>query len=374
MQIAIDALGLPPFGGARTSALGWLKALGHQDRTNEYLVFLSHPEQELAPFPNFKQRIAPISNRFGVRLWAQCRLPFLLKRERVDLLHSMKNLGLIAAPCPTVVAVNDLTHLILMDQYSFIDGFYWRVVQPRILGQAKRVIAISENTKQDLIHWYGLDDKKIVVIYPSCDPRFRRDYDPEDLEEVRTRYRLPSAMLLFVGGLGIHKNVVTLIRAFARIITEIPHGLVVVGGMHHTSSDCTLNRLARMLRIEERVWFLGSVPASDLPLLYRLADLCVFPSLNEGFGLALLEAMVSGTPILASNRGSIPEVIGDAGRLVTDPLNDQAFATAIVELLADREALAWMRERGLARSRRFSWQHTAVSTLALYREIVHEQS
>jgi len=372
LRIAIDALGLSPFGGARTSALGWLRALGHQDRKNEYLVFLSHPEQELAPFPNFKQWIVPISNRFGVRLWAQCGLPFLLKRERVDLLHSIKNLGLIAVPCPTVITVNDLTHLILMDRYPSIDGLYWQVVQPRILRRAERIIAISESTKQDLMHWYELDEKKIVVIYPSCDLRFRRDYDPEGLEEVRTRYRLPSAILLFVGGLGIHKNVATLIRAFAQITMEIPHGLVVVGGMHHTSSDSTLNRLARVLRIEDRVWFLGAVPASDLPLLYRLADLCVFPSLNEGFGLALLEAMASGTPILASNRGSIPEVVGDAGRLVADPLDDQAFAAAIVKLLADRQTLAWMREQGLVRSQRFSWQQTAVSTLALYREIVHE--
>ena len=372
MRIAIDALGLPPFGGARTSALGWLKALGHQDHSNEYLVFLSHLEQELAPFSNFRQWVAPLSNRFGVRLWAQCRLPFLLRQEGIDLLHSMKNLGLIAVPCPTVVTVNDLTHLILMDRYPWVDSLYWRVVQPWILKRAERVVAISESTKRDLMYWYGLDDKKVAVIYPACDSSFRGDHDPESLEEVRARYRLPKEMLLFVGGLGIHKNVVTLIHAFAQITSDIPHSLVVVGGIHHTSSDRTLSRLVRALGIEDRVQFLGSVPASDLPPLYQLAELCVFPSLNEGFGLALLEAMASGIPVLASGRGSIPEVIGDAGCLVADPLDAKAFAGAIVELLADRKALAWMRERGLDRSRCFSWQQTAVSTIALYREIVHE--
>jgi glycosyltransferase involved in cell wall biosynthesis len=218
-----------------------------------------------------------------------------------------------------------------------------------------------------------LDDGKIVVIYPSCDPRFSREYGPGALEKVRNRYRLPDAMLVFVGGLGIHKNVATLIRAFARITRDVAHGLVVVGGMHHTSSDPTLSTLAAALGVEGRVWFLGSVPPSDLPPLYRLADLCVSPSLNEGFGLALLEAMASGTPVLASNRGGIPEVVGDAGRLIEDPLDDRALASAILDLLADPETLAQMRERGLEGSRRFNWQQTAQSTLELYGEIVHGQ-
>jgi len=115
------------------------------------------------------------------------------------------------------------------------------------------------------------------------------------------------------------------------------------------------------------------VPAADLPLLYRLADLCVFPSLNEGFGLALLEAMASGTPVLASDRGSIPEVVGDAAHLLQDPLDDHALADAMVDLLGDQTALAQMRERGLARSRRFDWQQTAAATLALYREVAGGQ-
>jgi len=270
-----------------------------------------------------------------------------------------------------LVTVNDLTHLMLIDQYPFLDGVYWRLVQPCILGRAERVIAISQSTMQDLIRWYGMDSSKIVVIYPSCDPGFRSEYSPGALTKVRNRYRLPDAMLLFVGGLGIHKNVATLIRAFARIRGEVAHGLVVVGGMHHTSSDATLSTLAAALGVQDRVWFLGSVPAADLPPLYRLADLCVSPSLNEGFGLALLEAMASGTPVLASNRGGIPEVVGDAGRLLEDPLDDQALASEILDLLADRETLAQMRERGLERSRRFSWQHAAASTLALYGELVH---
>jgi len=373
LRVAIDALGLPPFGGAKASALGWLAALGRYDRGNHYLVFLSCPEEALLPFPNIEQRVIPMHNRLAVRIWAQIQLPRLLAREKADLLHSVKNLSVFGAPCPTIITINDLSHVILRDLYPWIDGLYWRMIQPQILRRAARIIAISENTKHDLVRFYGLEANKIVTIYPSCDDRFRQPCESEEMERVRAKYDLPESLLLYVGGLGVHKNVIALVQAFARVAGEMPHGLVLVGGAHHTTSDRDLAQMVTALGVADRVWMLGSVPAQDLPPLYHLADLFLLASLNEGFGLVLLEAMACGTPVLVARSGSVLEVVGDAGWLLDDPLDVEGFATAIVTLLANHDMLAEMSTRGLERSRIFTWEQAAERTLALHREVADEQ-
>lgn len=373
LRIAVDALGLPPVGGAKASALGWLTALGRYDRENHYLVFLSRPEEALSSFSHIKQRVVPLHNRFAVRIWAQLWLPHLLAREKVDLFHSMKNLSILGAPCPTIITINDLSHMILRDLYTWTDGLYWEVVQPQILRRAARVIAISRNTKLDLVRFYGLEANRIVIICPSCDDRFRQPCGSEDLEYVRGKYGLPQSSLLYVGGMGVHKNVTTLVRAFAQIADKIPHGLVLVGGMYHTTSDRSLAQEVAALGVADRVWMLGPVPGEDMHVLYHLADLFLLASLNEGFGLVILEAMACGTPVLAAGSGSVPEVVGDAGWLLDDPLDVEGFSRAIVALLTDRDMLTEMSTRGLERSRIFTWKQTAERTMTLYREVADER-
>ncbi len=369
MQIAIDALGLPPFGGARVSTVSWLAALATHSTENRYVVFLSHPEESLRPFPHVEQRIVGLRNRFAVRVWAEVALPRMLARERVGLLHSMKNLGVFSAQCPTVITVNDLTHVVLRHLYPRVDSLYWQYFQPRVLRRAAKIIAISHSTKRDLLRFYRLRECNIAVIYPSCDEVFRRPCADADIERVRGRYHLPQRILLYVGGLGIHKNVITLVRAFEAAAREISHGLVIVGGTHHTSSDRAVAAYVSAAGLDKRVWLLGSVPREDLPPLYRMADLFISVSLNEGFGLALLEAMASGTPVLAGRTSSIPEVVGEAGCLVDDPTDADALCSEILRLTADHDRLRSMSTQGLRRSQLFSWKVAADRTLALYREV-----
>ena len=370
MRIAVDALGLPRFGGAKASATGWLAALARHGPENQYLVFLSRPEESLSPFANVRQRIVPVSNRFLVRIWAQLVIPQVLAHEQIDLLHNVKNLGVFGAPCPTIVTVNDLSHVVLQRLYPRADGFYWERIQPRLLRRAARVIAISENTRQDLLRLYRLEAERVVTIHPACDERYYQPCAAVELRRVHSRYGLPQKMLLYVGGLGVHKNVITLVRAFGRIANAVPHGLVVVGGAHHTTSDHDLSREAAAMGLSDRVWNLGSVPEEDLRPLYHQADLFLLASLNEGFGLVLVEAMACGLPVVAAGTSSVQEVVGDAARLIDDPTDGAAFAGAMLELLANRETLSEMRQRGLDRSRLFSWERTAVKTLALYHDIV----
>jgi len=369
LYIAIDALGLPRFGGARASAIGWLAALARHGANHRYLVLLSRPEDDLLRFQNIRQKVVPLRNRFLVRIWAQLTVPSLLGREHIDLLHSMKNLGIFGAPCPTIVTVNDLTHMVLRHLYPWADGFYWQHIQPRLLQSASRIIAISENTRRDLLRFYPLSEDHVVTIYPACDERYYQPCDRGEMDRVRAKYGLASRLLLYVGGLGVHKNVITLVRAFGRVAGQIPHTLVLVGGVHHTSSDCHLSDAVAALGLSDRVRLLGSVPDEDMVPLYHVADLFLLASLNEGFGLVLVEAMACGLPVVAARAGSVPEIVDNAAWLIDDPRDDAAFGEAIGHSLADEAMRAELRARGLMRANHFSWHNTARQTLELYADV-----
>ena len=320
----------------RSSAtIGWLAALAEYGPEHHYWVFVSRYEPELAAFSNLKQLISPVANRFLVRLWAQAAIPLLLWRTGADLYHATKNLSVIGVPCPVVITVNDLTHVLLTTRYyPWLDNMYWRWVQPFMLRRAVRIIAISESTRQGLINCYGLDEHKVEVIYPSYHARYRQAAGETARAAVRVRYGLPESYILYVGGLGLHKNVATLVSSFDAIADRVPHGLVLVGGNYHSSSDQALFR-TRPLKAGRSVASGCSMRCRrrTCPAIYQMADLFVLPSLNEGFGLTLLEAMASGVPVMASCAGAIPEVAGDAGCLLSAIRDQEALAKTLLALL-----------------------------------------
>jgi glycosyltransferase involved in cell wall biosynthesis len=366
MKIVLDALGLPRFGGARSSAIGWLTALAEYGPEHHYWVFVSRHEPELTGFSNLKQLVAPVANRFLVRMWAQAAIPFFLWRAGADLYHATKNLSVIGVSCPVVITVNDLTHVLLARYYPWLDNIYWRWIQPFMFRRATRIVAISESTRQGLIDCYGLNERKVEVIYPSYHPRYRQAASEAARAAVRNRYGLPKSYVLYVGGLGLHKNVSTLVSSFDAIAGRVPHGLVLVGGNYHTSSDQTLFRAVAERGRDRRIWLLDAVPEEDMPAIYQMADLFVLPSLNEGFGLTLLEAMASGVPVVASRAGAIPEVVGDAGCLMSATKDQKTLADTLLALLDSPLERAVLKEKGLARAAGFSWEITATKTLALY--------
>ncbi len=372
MKIVVDALGLPRFGGARSSAVGWLAALAAHGPDHRYWIFVSRPEPDLMEFRNLEQLIAPFRNRFLVRIWAQAVVPIFLRRVDADVFHATKNLGIIGVPCPTVITINDLTHVLLAQYYPWIDNVYWKRIQPLILQRAARIIAISESTRQGLIDCYGLDERKVEVIYPSYHMRYRQTASAAERAAVRDRYGLPDSYILYVGGLGLHKNVRVLMDAFGSINDQIPHGLVLVGGGYHTSSDQALLREVISRGRARRIWLLDAVPEEDMPIIYQMADLFVSPSLNEGFGLTLTEAMASGVPVIAGRVSAIPEVLGDAGYLLDDIRDQHALTKALLTLIQSSKQRAILAELGRQRADWFSWKRTAHQTLAVYANVCRE--
>ncbi len=369
MKIAIEALGISQPGGGRSATLNLLETLFQFDSENRYLVFVDALEPSL-DHAHVRQQVIPIKHRLLARLAAQLVLPVVLRRERVDLTHFVKSLGLALVPSKTVVTVFDLTILRHPDIYPAIDVWYWRAVEPRTLRQAERVIAISQHTAADLERFYHLPPERMAVIYPCFSPIFRPAGEAE-IARVRARYGLAEQTIIHVGSISRKKNLTILVKAFAqfRQATGFPGQLVLVGRIYGKGRDEELYRSISALGLEEAVVFTGPVPDQDLVPLYSASAWCVFPSLHEGFGIVALEAMACGVPVVASNAGALPEVVGDAGLLLDDPADEQELAETMRRLWLDAALREELRERGRERIRLFSLEKNARRTLELYEEV-----
>jgi glycosyltransferase involved in cell wall biosynthesis len=288
--------------------------------------------------------------------------------------HFTKNHATFLLSCPTVLTVNDLNRLHYPAMFSRIDVLYWKTIQPILLRHMTKVIAISKNTQRDLQHFYQLPDERIQVIYPAISPRFQRreTLGPRRVSEVLNKYAIRPPYVLSVGGMAVHKNVYTALSAFYTLLERgylVDHSFVMVGDRVHTHNDRRLFELAEQHH-GKNVHFTGLVDDEDLPVLYAGADLFVYPSLYEGFGLSPLEAMACGVPVLASMAGSLVEVLADSAWLVERATDVEAVAEGMRAILTDRETWEDFRERGFKNVSRFSWRETARQTLALYRQIV----
>jgi glycosyltransferase involved in cell wall biosynthesis len=277
-------------------------------------------------------------------------LPRLLRRRRPALAHFVHALPL-ACPCPAVVTIQDLSFERDPTVMPWRDRLIFKAVVPRAARRAARVLAISELTKRDLVELYGIPEEKITVTPLAADPAFR-PHGPSPNGE-------PYA--LFVGALQPRKEATTAIEALALVGDSAPR-LVLVGPDKGARAEVEETAARLGVPVELR----GHLPQDELAGLYRGAACLVFPSRYEGFGLPLLEAMASGTPVVATTAGALPEVAGDAAVLV-EPGNPVAMAGGIERALADHERL---REAGLARAARYSWAETAGLTLGVYRELL----
>ena len=233
-----------------------------------------------------------------------------------------------------------------------------------------KIIAISENTKNDLINLYRIAPERIKVIYVAADEVYRPMENPERTAHIRQKYTLPDRFILFVGVIEPRKNIVRLIKAYNQIKGKIQQKLIIVGKKGWLYEDVfkTVDRLS----LNQDVNFLGYVPKEDLAFLYTACDLFIYPSLYEGFGLPPLEAMACGAPVISSNTSSLPEVVGDAGILVT-PTSTEELSAAMYKVLTDENLRNEMKLKGLERAKLFSWKKTAQETIKIYEEIYKEK-
>jgi glycosyltransferase involved in cell wall biosynthesis len=328
----------------------------------EYTVFLS--EKRYAGGPGLQlQRSRLPTHLPPVRiLWEQALLPWIVQREALDLVHTTAFVGPLASSCPFVVTVHDLSFLFFPQSFRSLRRSYLRVFARMSVRQARRVIAVSESTKNDLVKLYGISPAKIDVVYNGVDASFQ-PLPADRVASFRQQNRLPDRFILFVGTLEPRKNIVRLIEAYAKLPKErLP--LLLVGGKGWFYDEIFAR--VEALGLTGEVHFVGFVPAEDLPLWYNAADLFVYPSIYEGFGLPPLEAMACGTAVITSTASSLPEVVGKAGRLV-DPTDTDALAGAMAQVLGNRDVQQELEAAGLVQAAGFSWESAARGTVDSYR-------
>lgn len=364
MHIGVDASRLAVAARTGTEQYTWelLQALGRIDTHNHYTLYCNRRPAALPPLPpSFVLRPMPLR-----RAWSHGRLSLEMLRRAPDVLFVPAHaLPLIPAP-RSVVTIHDLGFLHHPEAHTRIQQLYYRVFTRLSARRATHIIAISEATRRDLQRFYGTPAERISVIYHGVHPRFTPIADPAILGRVQQRYGIAAPYLLFVSTIQPRKNVARLIEAFARARAELgtdhPLRLVLAGKRGWLTEQ--IERRAHELGIAAQVQFVGYVADEDLPALLSGALAYVVPSLYEGFGMTVLEAQACGTPVLASDVASLPEVVGDAGLLV-DPTNTDAIAAGIVRLASDAALRDELRARGLRHVVGWTWERTARETLAV---------
>lgn len=297
-------------------------------------------------------------------LWEQMVLPIDLARLRPDLLHAPAYVAPLNSPCRSVVTFHDLSFFAMPAAFNRQNRLYLQTFSRMSAKNAQRIIAVSEFTRQELGRWLGVDSHRVDVVHNAVDEHFRPEPDGERLRHFRTAKGLPDRFVLCLGTLEPRKNVATLVRAYAQARRRgVTEPLVLAGGRGW--GDLDLRALVEQLDLREVVRPVGFVSMDEQPLWYNAASLFAYPSRYEGFGFPALEAMACGTPVIAANRTSLPEVVGDAGILV-DPDDVDALAEALVMALRNDDLRHELAVRGRERSQRFSWEAAARATMQTY--------
>ena len=366
--IGVDARKLVDFGiGSYIRNLLEAMSLRPEAERYRFRVYARKSEREAMPrlAPNFEvvEEDSP-----GYSLAELTRFAFRLFRDRLDLFHATHYV-LPPIRSRAVVTIHDIIHLLypqfLPNRAALV---YARVMIRRALTRADRIITVSYNSKRDLVDYFGITPSRIEVIYNGVSPRFRPDVPEEDRRRVAERHGLTRPYLLFLGGERPHKNAQNVVRAFAearRRRPDLTHTLVLAGPM--PASTARIDALIAALDVGPSIVRPGRIAEEDMPGLFAGADLLLYPTLYEGFGLPVVEAMACGTPVLTSSTSALQEIAGGYAYLV-DPLDVDAIARGIVLLTTDTKVRSDFIELGRKRARDFSWDKAAERTLEVYAE------
>ncbi|NLJ25266.1 MAG: glycosyltransferase family 4 protein [Firmicutes bacterium] len=370
MQIGVDARAALLYRGSGIGTYTYqlIRGLLAIDPLNDYQLVYP-PAQWVKVRDGFQIAEGEKKNR---NFWQEVQESPDLKAVDLDIYHIPQNgIGLPSCRPRTrvVVTIHDLIPFVLPQTCS---KAYLKVALrelPRIVDVADYIIAVSLNTKRDLVRILGVPEEKIAVIYEAAEPMYKPMCRAKAQAHVKEKWGIAAPYILNVGGFSRRKNLVGLLRAFQRILTKLPDGcqLVLVGGPGGGSYE-ELGLLAQNLGLEGRVSFPGFVPIESMPCLYNGAELFVYPSLYEGFGLPPLEAMACGVPVVAACSSSIPEVVG-AGGLLYNPYDEDELSEVLLRTMLDETLREELARRGHQQQAQFSWAKAATETWMVYQAL-----
>ena len=367
MRVAIDIRKLHDY-GIGTYVRNLVRELARLDDTTEYVLLCRQPdlEQVRSLGDNFTGLVQSASN-YSVS--EQISIPASLWRNSAPLFHTPHYVLPLLTPCRSIVTIHDCIHL-KFPQYlpnRISHAYAWASLWTAT-HKAQRVITVSEFSKKDIVRYFDIAEEKISVIPNAIDERFKVAPSESEMALLSSRYQLPKRFVMYAGNIKPHKNIERLIDAFALIhkrgLADV--GLLISGS--EVSKYSELRRAVHRYALHKHVRFLGYQTEASLAVLYRLASVFVIPSLYEGFGLSPLEALASGTPVVASNVSSLPEVLGNAAILV-DPYEASAIADGIVTALEDSDVINDLKEKGRIRVNHFSWNHSIKQVKQIYQEV-----
>ncbi len=357
--------------GSSQVAFELLRNLEELDRENDYTILLSSNPLEDLPKerPGWKYHILK-AKRFKTYIGIPQAL--YSAKEKPDLIFSPTHYGPISAPCKKVITIFDLSFLRYPKTYKKRDLYQLKLWTRISVKGADHIITISESSKKDIMKFYGVPENRISVIYPGYDETlFHPIKEQKSIHEVLERYGIVDSYIIYIGTVQPRKNLVRLIEAF-KDVADPNLKLVIVGktsgqGRQGWMFQETLDA-PKKFGIEDKVIFTGFVPTEDLPYLLSGAKAYCLPSLFEGFGIPVVEAMATGTPVIVSNVSSLPEIVGGAGLLV-DPNSIGSITTAIEKICTNKKLRDDLVKKGLAQAGKFSWEKAAKELLEVFKTI-----
>ncbi len=349
------------------------------DTTHNYILFFNK-DTPLPPTPiakNFSTMISkfPTNQRWLRLIWEHMYLRYEIKKNNLSLFHGPAFFVPIWKPraCKYVITVHDIAFIKYPKTFTFSTQLYYKLLFSRSLKLADMIITDSESTKYDIMQNYFIEEDKIKVIYLGVSDVFFKRQKPQDILNIKKKYKLPEKYFLFTGVLSPRKNLIRILKAFSILKQEKAYNkykLIIVGrkGWLYEGIFTQVKKLC----LQDEVSFIDHIPEEHFSVLYHCAEIYLFPSLYEGFGLPILEAMACGCPVITSNVSSMPEVAGDAALLI-NPTNIQELIQVIKTICEDKTLQKQLRAKGFKQVKKFSWKKTAEETIQVYSSLLEKK-
>lgn len=384
MRIGIDARFMthPQRGGFKTYTENLVAALAEINLEDDYFLYLDRePQGALPTSAKFCYRVVAGETPMIGMIWReQVRLARQAAQDKLDLFHAPCLTGPLAMHCPMVVTIHDIIWR-FPNQYSrqkriparrWLMEMYFRYMPEWTARHASIVLTVSQAAKESIVQHLHLPVERVLVTYEGTNPLFRQISDTECIQAVFEKYDISQSYILAIGSADPRKNITTLIQAYSLLPDWVRDRFELVVVWNHVSLVSEVNTLVEKLGLKTRVKFIQQVSNEDLVYLYNGASLFVFPSLYEGFGLPLLEAMSCGVPVIAANNSSIPEIVGEAALLVDEKSPDD-IRQKVTRVLLETGLRRELSDKGAERSKLFSWDKCANETVSAYHKALLHQ-
>jgi glycosyltransferase involved in cell wall biosynthesis len=372
VRIGIDATALPPQPvGAGNYIIQLIRALVKANFDHQLVIYTQQHSPDLINLPadaEVEWRIVSDMTP-GFRLvWEQTSFPGLIRRDKVNLLHSLHYTKPLRLQCASVVTFHDMTFFLYPQLHTRARRLFFPPMMKLSAKQADEIVTVSESTRRDVIRLLGVDPDKVSTTQLGVDASFRVIDDLQAKKVIVTKYDLPEEFILYLGTIEPRKNLPLLMRAYRLLVDSGTRLKLILVGKYGWMYQEVFN-LVSELNLEDMVRFTGYIPQDELPLVYNLASLFVYPTIYEGFGIPVLEAMACGVPVISSDIASLPEIVGEAGILV--PAGDLgAYFSAMKLVTDDQDLRGKLIDQGKLRASEFSWERTAQLTQQVYQKVL----